>query len=262
MIIKDNYVEFYSNIGEGNFSQRNNKLVWPSVEDKPDAQYRTSWKNMCNVTSYVNALAKAGFKFPIGAYDQPEDNLANFILESETIRNEYKRRQPAMYDIFINSLEGNCTERELNSLVFPNEIHDYLCLGANEWIGTTAAKFLTNVNFPKALWKYMVKDDLPIVISTGFGGFGHIVCCVGVRYSIKTYNSQSFDLGEAIPEGIIVDDPWGNASNSNFETYPSDSGGSGNNIFVPWDIVVKKVKPYNSQVVKWAHVFNHSVAII
>ena len=36
-----------------NSSQRNNELIWPSETAKPKAQYRTSWKNMCNVTSMI-----------------------------------------------------------------------------------------------------------------------------------------------------------------------------------------------------------------
>lgn len=243
-----------------NYSQRNNEIIWPPNETHPKAQYRTSFKNVCNTTSYVMALLYAGYKFPSGKYKQPEDNLAYFILTDERIRSEYKKRQPAMYDLFIKSLEGKCTENELKNMYFPNELHDYLCLGANKWIGTEAAKFSTTIDFKKALWKYFVNGNLPMVISTNFGGYGHIVVVTGVQFSTETYNkikeTQDFSLE---PLSIIIDDPWGKY---NYKTDKYDAPNNGNDIIIPWDIVVKRVKPYNSSTVKWAHTFNHSVATI
>ena len=250
-----------------NSSQRNNEIVWPSPSKFPNAQYRTSWKNTCNCTSYIMALEYAGYIFPVGPYKQPEDNLALSILQSDKIMARYQKEMPAMYKSFLRCKNGQCSAEELKNVCFPIELHDYLCARANEWIGTTAAKFSTNVNFKKALWRYFVKDNLPMVISTTFGGFGHIVCVTGVQYAKsdfekgKAIEAETKENPEVTPVAIIVDDPWGDASKSKFEKYP-EGGGCGNDIIVPWDIVVKKVKPAGSDCAKWAHVFNHAAAII
>lgn len=244
-----------------NYSQRNNELVWPSKEDYPNAQYRTSWKNTCNVTSYIMALSYSGFIFPVGKYKQPEDNLAYHILTSKTILQAYKERQPAMYENFIKCLKGKCTKEELKNVYFPNELHDYLCMGANEWLGTKAAKFSTSINFKKALWKFLVEDNLPMVISTSFGGYGHIVVVTGVIYNEEDYNEHKDDeeLPEITPKAIIVDDPWGKYDPEK-DAYTTTY--NGNDIEIPWQRVISSVKPYKSETLKWAHMFNHSAATI
>ncbi len=250
----------------GNSSQRNNELVWPSETLKPNAQYRTSWKNMCNVTSYIMGLEYSGFIFPVGKYKQPEDNLALHILTSSKVMKAYETKQPAMYKSFMRSLEGQCSKQELDNMYFPTELHDYLCMGANEWIGTKAANFSTNVNFLKALWRYMVEDNLPMIISTKFGGFGHIVCVTGVQYKkedwmkgVEFRKDHIEELPEIIPTAIIIDDPWGKY---NPKTNKYDAPNCGNDIIVPWDRVVSTVKPEGSSKIKWAHTFSHAVATV
>ena len=249
-----------------NSSQRNNELIWPSETAKPKAQYRTSWKNMCNVTSMIMGLEYSGFIFPSGKYNQPEDNLGLHILTSPTILAEFKKRQPAMYNLFIKSLEGGCNKAELDAMYFPTELHDYLSLGANEWIRTNATHFSQKVNFKKALWRYMVEDNLPMVVSTNFGGFGHIVCVTGVQYNkaewekgVEFRKENLEELPEITPVSIIIDDPWGKY---NPKTNKYDAPNGGNDLIVPWERVVTSVKPYNSEKIKWAHTFNHAVAII
>lgn len=249
----------------GNSSQRNNELVWPSETAKPHAQYRTSWKNMCNVTSYVMFLEYAGYKFPAGKFKQPEDNLGYHILNSKAVMEKYARECPSMYKSFLRSLEGQCSQKELENMYFPNELHDYLCFGANEWIGTTAAVFSTKTNFKKILWRNMVLDNLPLVISTNFGGFGHIVCVTGVQYKKedwmagKSFEGEDGELPEITPVAIIVDDPWGKY---NPKTNKYDAPNGGNDIVVPWERVVASVKPYNSETVKWTHSPKHAIATI
>ena len=249
-----------------NSTQRNNELVWPSVTNKPNAQYRTSWKNMCNVTSYRMALEYAGYNFPVGRFKQPEDNLGEFILTSKDVMAKYAKECPAMYKSFLRALDGQCSTQELENMYFPNELHDYLCYGANLWIGTNAAKFSTSINFKKALWRYMVEDNLPMVISTKFGGFGHIVCVTGVQYNKADYETgKAFrgvnkeDWPEITPISIIIDDPWGKY---NPRTNKYDAPNGGNDIIVPWDRVVSTVKPCNSDTVKWAHTFTHGIATV
>lgn len=247
-----------------NSTQRNNEIVWPPKDKFPKAQYTTTWKNTCNCTSYGMALEYAGYIFPSGRYKQPEDNLAFHILNSKKIIAEYSTKQPAMYKLYVKSLEGKCTDAELKDVYPPTELHDYLCMGANDWLGTKAAQFSTNVNFKEALWKYMVSDNLPMVISTIFGGFNHIVCVTGVQYTKSDYEKglayeKSNGIPNISPVAIIVDDPWGKY---NPKTNKYDAPNGGNDIVVPWDVVVTKVKPVGSSTIKWAHTFNHAVAIV
>lgn len=235
-----------------NSSQRNNELVWPSVKEKPKAQYRTSWKNMCNVTSYVMALEYAGWKFPGGPYKQPEDNLGLFILTNKDVRDYFKNRDKHMYDLFMKSLDGKCTDIELEQMYFPTELHNFLSYGANNWIGENVSMFVQNESFVRQLFEQMVCNNLPMVISTNFGGFGHIVTVTGVQYKGRP------DI-HSIPTGIIVDDPWGKY-NPTTNVYDAPNGG--NDILIPWDRVVKSVKPYGSADTKWMHLFKHGEATI
>lgn len=252
-----------------NSTQRNNEIVWPSKEEYPNAQYIVSWKNTCNVTAYVQALEYAGWQFPKGKYKQPEDNLAYFILTDQRIRDAYKKGQPAMYDSWMRSLAGQCSKQELSGTFPPTELHMYLSMGANLFLGSTASAFSTNVNFVKALWRYLVYDNLPMVISTNFGGFGHIVTAVGATWNEADYekgNKLFYDSGkkdypEIEPESILVDDSWGKLNLAK-NIYPAGGGGSGNNVTIPWDFVVEHVKPLGSRSCKWVHSFKHGMATI
>lgn len=239
-----------------NSSQRNNELIWPTEKEYPKAQYRTSWKNMCNVTSYVMALEYSGWKFPKGKFKQPEDNLGYFILTDKSVREKMKKNAPVMYDLWMKSLEGKCTEKELKyDMYFPTELHDYLSFGANQWLGKEASQFETNRPFRLALYQSMVQNNLPIVVSTTFGGFGHIVCVTGVQYTKKDFDT----LNVPIPSAIIVDDPWGKY---NPKTNKYDAPNGGNDIVIPWDVVVQRVKPAGSDDVKWMHTFKHGIATV
>ena len=255
-----------------NSSQRNNELVYPSAKKYPKAQYTTSWKNMCNVTSMVMGLEYAGWIFPEGIYKQPEDNLGYFILTDKDVLAYYAKSSKQLYDVWQRCLVGKCTESEVkNSIYPPTELHDTLSYGANKWLNATATKFSTTTNFLEALWNNMVKDNLPIVLSTKFGGFGHIVCCTGVQYKKEDYLAISKDFSQVkardentgkllhAPVSIIVDDPWGKY-NPTLNRYDAPNGG--NDIVIPWSVVVERVKPCGSDNNKWTHQFNHNIAIV
>lgn len=274
MVKKNGVVTFKCDIKDNgqeilNSTQRNNEIVWPAEKEYPNAQYRTSWKNTCNTTSYVQALEYAGWIFPQGKYKQPEDNLAYFILTDERIREAYKKGQPTMYNIWIKSLAGQCNKQELANCYPPNELHAYLAQGANLWLNSTAAQFSTNTNFVKALWRYFVYDNLPIVVSTNFGGFGHIVTVVGASWTEADYekgnkaflDSEKKSYPDVEPQSVIVDDPWGNL-NLKTNTYPAGGGGSGNNKEIPWQFVVDHFKPLGSRTCKWTHTFKHGMATV
>lgn len=236
-----------------NSSQRNNEILWPTEKEYPKAQYRASWKNTCNVTSYIMALEYAGWKFPKGNYNQPEDNFAYFILTDKSIRDKMKQKAPILFDLWMRSLEGKCTEKELKyDMYFPTELHDYLCFGANKWIGKDVASFSTELNFKEVLYKNMVENNLPLVVSTTFGGFGHIVCVSGVQYTEESLRKKA-------PVAILVDDPWGKY---NPDTNKYDSPSGGNDLVIPWKTVIAKVKPAGSISTKWIHTFNQGIATI
>lgn len=266
MIRKDGLITFECDKDEHgnellNSTQRNNRLVWPSEKSKPKAQYRSSWKNTCGTTSMTMGAEYSGFSFPPGKWDQPEDNLTEFILTNKEILEDWKNKCPAQYELFIKSQNGELTPNELNYLYFPNEIHQYLCWGTNLWLGTTAVKFSTDQDFVKALWRDMVYDNLPIVISTRFGGFGHIVCVTGVSFDEQEYDNYCNDENNElpIPVEIIVDDPWGKVDTVKNAYIPNESG---NDVHIPWDFVVENVKPCNSTRVKWMHRFNHGIETV
>lgn len=213
----------------------------------------------------------SGWLFPSGKYKQPEDNLGYYILTDPTVLTKYKTGQLAMYNLWQKSLLGKCTASELNNVYPPTELHDYLSFGTNQWIGSKATQFSTKTNFLEALWNNMVKDNLPIVISTTFGGFGHIVCCTGVQYKKEDYIAISKDINQIkardevtgkllhAPYAIIIDDPWGKY-NPNTNKY--DAPNCGNDIVIPWDVVVARVKPAGSDNNKWTHTFNHGMATV
>lgn len=270
MTEKNGIVTFKCDEGFLNSTQRNNEYKLLSKT----GQTLVDWKGECNVTSYVMALEYAGWKFPKGRFKQTEDNLAEHIIESEKIDNDFNVTMRALWKEWHDAKEGKLSDAEIKKVTPPIEIHKYLSMGANEWLNCrTATSFNERIDFPKALWRYLVDDNLPMVISTTFGGFGHIVCVTGVQYSKADWEKGVEEQKEkkepgkiytpsVKPTAIIVDDPWGNASKTRFESYPAGGGGSGNDIIVPWDIVVKKVKPLNSTSQKWAHTFNHGAAIV
>lgn len=237
----------------GNSSQRNNELVWPTTAEKPNAQYRTSWKNMCNVTSYVMALEYAGWQFPTGTFRQPEDNLGKFILTDKSVRDYWQKTNKAGYDLFMKSLDGKCTKAELENMYFPTELHNILSYGANKWMGQDIAKYSEPVDLKKVLWENMVDNDLPVVLSTKFGGYGHIVCCTGVAFDEKEFDNLKYvDKGTLTPKHIIVDDPWGKYNPS---TNLYDAPNGGNDIIVPWNRVELSVR-------NRAHTFKHPIKLI
>lgn len=240
MVIKNKLAYFSCDDNKMNYSQRNNKYVWK------DKDAYVNWTSMCNVTSMVMAADYAGYHFPPGNFDQPEDNLAKFIMESDLIDETYKKKYPAMYKDYKAGKKGSYT---------PNEIHELLALGLNTWLGTNAVTFSTSTNFIEALRKNFVDQSLPIVVSGVFNGLHHIVCITGVAYDYKEENG-TIKINSKIPKIVKIDDPWGNP----LKGY--QKGLSGNDIELTWDYCVKYLKPVNDSKIKWTHQFNEPVAIV
>lgn len=235
-----------------NYSQRNNEFVW--------GRGSISVKNssMCNVTSYAMFADYAGWKFPDGKYEQPEDNFAEFIMNSKEVDDFYKKHYPAMYRDYKNGKAGSYT---------PNEIHSILAMAFNLWVEVPdAAQFIERANFPAACWKNFVNDSLPMVVSGSFPMstgkvLNHIVVCTGFAMKEADYEAavKSIKIKGVIPNDIVIDsikldDPYGNTL--------KDWKGSGNDVWVKWDYAVKYLKPLNSTSIKWIHTIKRPVALV
>lgn len=237
-----------------NYSQRNNKFNWRNKDAVINAN------TTCNATSYVMFADYAGWHLPSGKYEQPEDNFTDFIVNSPEVDTYYKTHFPAMYKDFKEGKAGCYT---------PNEIHKILCYAFNLWVGVEdAARFLEKCNIKSALWRYFVADSLPLVLSGSFPtskgkALNHIVVCTGVAYKKEDYEKakSSIKILGTIPNAelltpakIKIDDPYGNTL--------KDWQGSGNDVWLDWNYVVKNVKPLNSPDIKWAHTIKAPVAIV
>lgn len=145
--------------GKQSYSQRNNVI-------KP--------LESCNVTAMVMALDYLDYRFPQGAYEQPEDNLRKFITD-----------------------QGKNPENHY-------ELSEY----TNRWMGKEVTRFSMAKKVNEILGELL--SSRPVVISGTFPGFptkkpkplGHIVCLVGAIWNMKDW------IGP--PDTILWDDPYGN----------------------------------------------------
>lgn len=139
----------------------------------------------CNVSSMVSGMVSASWPLPAGKFKQPEDNLFDFIHNSQPVLKRWKEL---------------CPKQDIP----PNQIHETLCLGTNLWV--------EHLRGPKIelLWKLGIADIKSVIDEGGAvvmsgrfqdyrsGEIGHIVPVVGY---------QANDAGEVTH--FILDDPWG-----------------------------------------------------
>jgi hypothetical protein len=152
--------------GKANFSQRNNEL-------KP--------LESCNVTAMVMALSYMDSVFPPGRFEQPEDNLRDFIVNAG----------------------GN------------PENHYQLSAYTNRWMGKQVTHFSTERSIAGIFGE--LSANRPVVLSGTFPGhpalnvsrktgkpepLGHIVCLAG------------FGGNDNNPDYVIWDDPYGDTLNN------------------------------------------------
>lgn len=241
IIEKDNkkYKQYSCDYNKINYSQRNNEYKFK------DEGVVVNASTTCNVTAMCMALDYLGYNFPTGKYKQPEDNLADFIMNSKEVDDHFKKIMPVEYAQY-KAKKPNCYT--------PNEIHDCLSLGTNLWIQKQVTKFSTDVDFKKALYDNLVMNHKPIVISGAFPKkngvkLHHIVCVTGVCYNENEKVSPT-----TTPSFIKVDDPYGNTLN--------DWVGTGNDVYLSWEYIVKNLKPIGSQKYKWCHLFEEQQAIV
>lgn len=227
-------MEYCCDLNKDNYSQRNNEFY------KKIGNSEAKGSTMCNVTAMVEGLYLAGYKFPSGKFEQPEDNLMDFIINNEEIDIQYKNTFPAMYRDYK---EGK------KDCYWPNEIHSLLCKGTNLWMETSCVEFIEGLK----IWDYLKKNfvdsavSLPVVVSGSFpksngSRLNHIVLVTGVKY-------ENGKITE-----IKWDDPYGNTL--------TDWTGSGNDVWVSREYAELNLKPLGSKDIKWAHVFSRPAAII
>jgi hypothetical protein len=256
---------FKIDIGLTNYSQRNNKYVYIHPRSKIKM---TDALSMCNTTSYCEAGEINGFNFPIGEYNQPEDNLTKFIHTNHEVLDFYKRKMPAMYDAFDRG-DKNCYP--------PNQIHAVLCYGFNKWMGCSDDKPIATFSEGLSIFQIMseiIEKDSAVVMSGTFpytyangsiGTIGHINVLVGLKYSKAIINKLSINIkdqnvvaniGKIVsPTSLIFDDPYGNM-------YKNFAAGTGNDVEVLYEDFIKCYKPLNDVNKKYAHTFRKAAATI
>jgi hypothetical protein len=158
-----------NSLGKPYYTQRNNRL-------SPGAA--------CNVTAMVSALAAAGWPFPAGPHEQPEDNLMAFIRQDPQVG----RRRDVI---------------DPGHKIPPNEWHELLCLGTNLWLAPFRGPRVT-LRFDLRLEEVarVIGQGGAVVMSGRFktekSEIGHIVPVVGFRVGDTDILSH-----------LILDDTWG-----------------------------------------------------
>ena len=212
------------------YSQRNNKV-------RPLAS--------CNVTSMVAALDYAGYIHPVSSkYDQPEDNLMDFMLTNPEVDAEYQKLFPDEYKKYIASGKNPKTSYP------PSELHALLSLGTNLWMGRKRGeitKFRWDLTLRDIVYEFIQKR--PVVTSGVFAKLHHVICLTGVQTSqvgiMRVDKAQGIEVDKII--GIIIEDPYGD-----FHTNYTTQRGK--------DIIMT-LSEFNSfinvqgQPLKWGHTF-------
>lgn len=231
-----------------NYSQRNNQFKFKNGAAEVKAA------TMCNVTAICMALDYAGYQFPTGIFEQPEDNLADFLINDSKVDAYYKEKMPAMQAAYKAGKEG-CYP--------PNEVHDVLAYGTNLWLGTKADTFSTCVKFG-TIKREIIINQRPVVMSGLFNNLHHVICLVGMTFDIpddiaKTSKSNIIKYiaeNKISPVEFIIDDPWGNP----LKGYKP--GISGNDVVISSKYFVDSLKPLGNPAVKWAHIFSEPAAVV
>lgn len=233
------YYLYNVSAGQDNWSQRNSKYTYTYKN------FTAKWTDFCNVTTMAMGLIYTGIyskweneidsKYP--ELKRLPDKLAKYLIESDEIREYYKKRFPGTSKDFFNGVKGAYS---------PNEIHNVLSYGTNLFVDVgTITYFSTNV-----YWKDIIREILyyknPVGISGKFSGLHHIVTLTGCAYLELEDGDQPGE--NQAPDFLIVDDPYG-------ETYNYSAGKSGNDIWIPFSRCVEDFKPLNSKTFKYAHRF-------
>lgn len=192
----------------------------------------------CNCTAMINALRCLNVEFPNGKYEQPEDNLANFILTNKEIDDLYKQTKPDYYRAYINN-EPNHYK--------PFEWHFLLALGVNTWLGKNTVTFHEGIEISKIFDE--LDNGRPVVMSGRFdnkkpdgsiGFYNHIVTLVG------------YEKEDDFITNVIIDDSYGRTGMYSFNKTAED----GDDVYMSYENFIRQFKPLGNINYKWAHFFN------
>lgn len=230
------------NLSEGkpNSSQRNNEFKMTIGKSVMNGSC------MCNVTSYVMAsLYDQGDIFPKGRFQQPEDNLCEFICTSPEVKDFYRKNYPAMYSDWQTGKKD---------AYWPNELHTVLAYGFNLWmknIGKEFGKFHEGMPLREFFGNLLKGNAMPT--SMQFGNLGHIICVVGFETSASEAQVRSYIAGDGnLPADtkIIFDDPYGYCTDFYAGIYKAESG---NDRTILLRDFIARSKPLGVEKV-WCHV--------
>lgn len=252
--------------GKLNYSQRNNQYKHTSTTENGEV-VDVKASTTCNVTSIVQSLSYNGFVFPKGKYDQPEDNLADFIMSSPKVDLYYKTHMPVLYENY----KAKKTHRDpkTGAVVIdyytPNEVHSVIAYAVNLWLGCEVDTFKENTPITDIVKEII--EERSCVISGVFNGLNHIVSLVGTQWTFDKPFPESWSISKIIeniqqtktlPTKYIIDDPYGkwNAEKG------YKSGLSGNNSELTAKEFMSMVKPVNNNSIKMCHLLKSGAAVI
>ena len=192
----------------------NNSLGKPYYTQRNNALAPTS---SCSVTAMVSALVSANWPLPIGKFEQPEDNLLDYIRQSPEVQKHW------------NQIDPKHTSP-------PNQWHELLCLGTNLWLNTQRIKLYWNLLLEEVV--KAVDAGGAVVMSGRFrtanSEIGHIVPVVG-------YQSDG-----SMVTHLILDDSWGDYHTLYYQT-------NGNDVAMPVRDFLHCIRP-NGESRKWGHI--------
>ena len=257
--VKDDKLIFNVSKGKTNYCQREAKFTW---QHPKNPSIKMDGHSMCNTVSIVMALDYAGWHFPTGPFEQPEDNLTHFMFNDARVMEHYRKTMPAMAAAF---------DRGDNGAMAPNLIHATLAHAANLWLESSTAVQFSDRRPISDIIREVVMFNRPVVMSGRFpftwangtrGHLGHINVLVGVIYDIANIDPKALftsnginNLMSTTPEAFIFDDPYGDW-NQNFKR------GTGNDCVAPFAQFTELWRPERDVMIKWGHFVKPGAAIV
>lgn len=234
-----NYYVYNVSTGFANYSQRKSTYKYT------DRNLVINSCGLCNVHMLAMGLIYSGIysayaneidsKYP--EFERLPDKLAKYIIESDEMRDYYKRRFPTLSKDFFNGVKNAYA---------PNEIHNVLSYGANKFIDRGVVTFFSTNTSWKEIINDIIYNKTPVGVSGKFSGLDHMILIVGCAYSKLDGKTKPGE--NQVPEYLINDDPFG-------KTYEYDKGLSGNDIWIPFNRCVSDMKPLDNTKAKYAHRF-------
>lgn len=245
MVLENGVLEINVSKDKLNYTQLNNKYVHLNESGKKDV----SAISMCNVTSICQSLDYNGWSFPKGKFDQPEDNLAEFIMTNSEVLDFYKKNEPYSYQEW---------KAERPNSFSPVEIHSVLAFGVNKWLGKEVDTFELNAN----IWDITkeILNNRSCVISGAFptengGVLNHIVSLVGCIWNFNKVITKDDAVSEVnknkiLPDTFIIDDTY---ARWNMLKKVYEYNKSGNDTKLTYKDFIDIMKPVRSQQAKYCH---------